>query len=400
MAYEMYIYPNKDDKTTGWDVSELAHSIQYTTSLKGYPGKLSFVLEKDPTPNSDLQLECGYAVAFRNENVDVFFGYIFTIGTDRTEAYKVTAYDQMRYLQNHDYEIIEDGKNTLDEFFVKVCTNLGLKYEIKNGNSKIKLRPNVFVDESAFDIIQHALDEVSVGGYKKDEQGRWVANIEDTLAGNEDDVAYANLISQIRAFKYHFIRDRFGKIELDEILEKVRRKKDIEDSEGMPVAIGEYFSNLPIIGDESLLTDYQYEISIDKDTYNRIEFLENIDKSKTGGTQKKTFVGAVPETESESQKKWGILKKIVTVRGSSNTEMFNKYKQLVLEASDRISKSITIKAIGLEGLYAGDVFVFDLKKLGVKSELFYITSATHNYDGDLHTMSLEVNQSPNLVGAM
>lgn len=377
MAYELYIFP-RDDSSGGFDVSEIAHGMQYTTSINGYPGKFSFILEKDPS--GILALECGYAVAFRNEGRNVFYGYIFTIGTDRTDAYKVTAYDQMRYLQNHDYHIIESGKDTLDDVFNAICEHFSLKHEIIHGNSQIRLRPNVFIDVSGFDIIQSAIDEVAVGGY--DESGH--AGVESTLKGGSDD-----LVKTSFSAPFHFIRDRFGKIELDEIMANAGIRKLWQHG-----VDGQYIDNLPIIGDKSLLTDYEYELSIDKDTYNRIEFIENIGKSGTNGKQQKTFVGV--SEDAATQKKWGVLKKIVTVRGSSNEEMFNKYKQLALESSNRISKSISIKAIGLEGLYAGDCFVLKLGKLNI-NEVFYVTSATHNYGADMHTMLLEVNQSPNLV---
>ena len=373
MSYKMYIFPNRDNMNEGYDVSEIAHSIQYTTSLQGYPGKLTFVLEKDT--EGILQLECGYAVAFTSNGFNVFFGYIFTIGTDRTEAYKVTAYDQMRYLQSHDYLLIESGTDTLDDVFKKVCSDFNLKFEIKNGDSTVKLRPHAFVDVSCFDIIQHAIDEVAIGGYKKDGNGNFTneAAIESTLSEIGDTSDAQKLINRSFKAPYHFIRDRFGKLELNEI----RSNADIV--------------NLPIIGDGSLLTDYQYEISIDKDTYNRIEFVENLQK-KNG--QEMDFKGHVED--KETQKKWGTLKKVVTVRNSSNVEMFKKYQQLALESSNRVSKSINMKALGIDNLYAGDCFVLDLKKLNFK-EVMYITAATHNYEADMHTMSLEVNQSPNLV---
>ncbi|MCM1224398.1 MAG: hypothetical protein NC548_59115 [Lachnospiraceae bacterium] len=104
----------------GFDISELAHGIEHTTSLLAQPGKLSFVLEKDG--NGILKIELGSAIYFSVFDDDgnekkVFFGYVFSLGTDRTEAYRVVAYDQMFYLRNHDIWAIPGGTKSLNEFF-------------------------------------------------------------------------------------------------------------------------------------------------------------------------------------------------------------------------------------------------------------------------------------------
>ena len=100
--YKLEVHSNRNN--SGWDISQLAYDIQYTTSLDGNPGKLTFSLKKDPT--GGLFLECGYCVTFQiitNEITEnVFTGYIFTMSTGRKDNYKITAYDSLRYLKNHD----------------------------------------------------------------------------------------------------------------------------------------------------------------------------------------------------------------------------------------------------------------------------------------------------------
>ncbi len=367
----MFIYTTRDDGA-GFDVSSLAYDVTYTSSIDGQPGKLTFSLKKDP--NGILKLENGYAVAFWHDGHGVFFGYIFTMGLNSKGEYKITAYDQMRYLQNHSYEIVANG-DTLDGVFDKVCTHLNLKHKIVSGCTQIKLRPKVYVDEKAYDIIKQSMDEVAVGGYTT-KGGRDVAAVENTLgykdmtSQQQDAVGFWN---EYFIAPFNFIRDRFGILELNEIQANAKA------------------SRLVVIGEGSLLTDYDYQATIDSDTYNRIEFLENIEK------QGKRYVGDVED--KETQKKWGVLKLIKEVHGSSNTQMFDKYKQLLLESTNRVQQSIKINALGVDGLYAGDSFVFDLKsKLGIYS-VMYITGITHNY-GRVHTMSIDTKVYPNLAGAL
>ena len=123
-------------KTDAFDVSELAHDIDYSTSLKGYPGKLTFKLRKDPY--GILKMNLGDEVEFRFENAEVFKGYIFSLSTTETEEYSVVAYDQMRYLQNHDY-YFTDGTMSASDIFLDICNKSGFK-EYDFSEKKIELK--------------------------------------------------------------------------------------------------------------------------------------------------------------------------------------------------------------------------------------------------------------------
>ena len=61
-----------------FDVSELASQIRYFSDMEGQPGKLSFILEKDP--NDILKISVGSIVLFKvvEDKVEkgIFFGWI------------------------------------------------------------------------------------------------------------------------------------------------------------------------------------------------------------------------------------------------------------------------------------------------------------------------------------
>ena len=171
MKIDLRINGNTD---YGFDVSELAHEIDYSTSLKGYPGKLTFKLKKDPY--GDLKMNLGDEVEFKFENAEVFKGYIFSLSTTDEEDYSVVAYDQMRYLQNHDY-YFTDGTESASDIFLKLCNNAGFReYNFSEkkmvttakviDKSIIKVRPYTFQDKTLFEIIEWAIEETQKGNYK------------------------------------------------------------------------------------------------------------------------------------------------------------------------------------------------------------------------------------------
>ena len=43
MSLKMHVY---DRNGEGYDISEIVHSIEYTTSILGQPGKLSFIVDR------------------------------------------------------------------------------------------------------------------------------------------------------------------------------------------------------------------------------------------------------------------------------------------------------------------------------------------------------------------
>ena len=161
-------------KKEGFDVSELAYNIDYSTSLKGYAGKLTFKLRKDP--NDILKIALGDVVEFYYDDLQVFKGFVFTLSTTEEEEYSVVAYDQMRYLQNHDY-YFTDGTETASDIFTKICMNAGFKeYNFNNkkmvesfkvvDKSAFRVRPYTFQDKTYFEILEWAIEETQKGNYR------------------------------------------------------------------------------------------------------------------------------------------------------------------------------------------------------------------------------------------
>ena len=289
--YRMWI-TDRNNKLKGYDVSELVHDIEYTTSLYDQAGKLTFSLEKDP--NGILRLENGQQVRFWNGNYGVFSGYIFKISTNRSEKYSVTAYDKLRYFQNHDFRTIGEGEKTIVDVFKEICTRLGFDdykitgYAAENGATLMKLHKHNWNDVSYFEMLKDCLDEMN---------RRSIADTKMDASGTVID-SYSNILD--KDAKKYFIRDNFGVIELTDIeyitngwtsdnLTAAAEAGSVEwkkDMNGETVGVTAKIAPL-IIGDKSLLTDYTYEISIDNSTYNEIIYVESGDKEKTEKAQSK-----------------------------------------------------------------------------------------------------------------
>lgn len=324
--YQMII--QNSDTGDIFDVSTMVSSIEHYTSILGQPGRLSFILEKDP--NNILELSPGSTVMFKTEEGGVFFGYIFTLGTDATEAYKVVAYDQTRYLKNKDTMFVEN--QTASQLFQTICTRTNIKRSKIVTPSSYVLNSQLFNNKTYFEIL---------------------------------DIACKETLQQDPSSPYYFVRDNFGTLEFNELMAT---------------------KTINIIGDGSLLTDYQYEVDIDKDTFTRVKVMK--------GSQEKGFTIAHIEQDIPNIAKWGMLQELVTVTDETSDAQLQSYAKLFLQLKNRARKTIKINALGCYGLNAGDGFLFQLSKLGI-NEFMFIISATHNYDADLHTMTLEVSQFAN-----
>lgn len=407
MSLTMHIYNKTDGGVDGFDVSELAHSIEYTTSILGKPGKLTFILEKDP--NNILSVGVGSLVKFwhsdneKDAEKPIFSGNVFTIGTDRTEAYRVVAYDQMRYLQNHENKLIPDDENDLEYYFNEICSQYKFKNKVAGWKKYLKNYNNIrgenFVDVSAFDILQYCMNDYAMNNMLK------------ITATNFNYTGFSETNELMKGSFFHpkfYLRDNFGTLELREIF------TDFVYNEN-----GEERKEFLVIGDESLLTDYQYEIDIDKDTYNEFYIMGNKkgdsgEQADTNEKNDKTLVFAIQAgspisgTNTSLDGKtigkntipdWGILRRIITVNTTELDSGLYYYIEELVNLSNHPSRSMKLSALGVDGVCAGSSFVFSLKKLNI-SYPAYVISATHYYDGDLHKMDLEINTNPTIGGMM
>lgn len=193
----------------------LEGGITWSTDRKGSPGQLTFTVIKENSISSEeydeLDFTEGDHVRLRIDDVDVFYGFVFTKKRNKQGTISVTAYDQLRYLKNKDTYVYENM--TASELVQMIASDFHLQTGVIE-DTKFKIPSRVEENSSLFDIIQNALD--------------------------------LTLYNQQRMFVLY---DDYGKIALQDI-ESMR---------------------LDVLIDEETAEDFDYSSSIDSNTYNKVK---------------------------------------------------------------------------------------------------------------------------------
>ena len=181
--------------------------IVWTTERKNAPGQLDFTVVKD----SVISFEEGDPVRFRDNNDNIFYGFVFKKNRDKEHRIKVTAYDQLRYLKNKDTYVYENKR--ADQFINMLAADYNLQIgSLENTGYVIPSR--VESNKTLFDMIGNALD----------------------------------LTLQNQKYMY-VLYDDFGKLTL----------KGLDEM------------RLNLLIDEETGENFDYTSSIDDDTYNRVK---------------------------------------------------------------------------------------------------------------------------------
>lgn len=190
--------------------------IEWETSRKGEPGKLTFTCVKDET----LSFPEGAHVRFTYGDAKVFYGFVFTKQRNKEHHIQVTAYDQLRYLKNKTSYIFSSIRadqvvsRVAQDFLLKTGSLANTGYVIPKFNKE---------NMTLFDIILDAVDATC----------RATGNL-------------------------YVLYDDFGKISL----------KNIKDTK------------LDLLINNTTAEDFDYSTSIDSNTYNRIVLTDSEDKSE------------------------------------------------------------------------------------------------------------------------
>lgn len=225
--------------------------IKWTTQRAGTPGKLTFKVLKDDI----LDFTEGSAVRLKVDGDEVFYGFVFTKSRQKDQIITVTAYDQLRYLNNKDTKVYE-GK-TATQFIQMLAADYRLNVGDMEDTGYV-IASRVEENSSLFDMIQNALDLTL------------------TNTGN-----------------MFVLFDSFGKLTLKS-LGKMR--------------VGDGDNYLMI--DEETGENFDYKSSIDSQTYNKVKL--TYDNEKTG--TREVYIAQ----SDENMNKWGILQYFDTLQKGEN----------------------------------------------------------------------------------
>lgn len=293
--------------------------IQWTTERKGSPGKLTLKVLQD----DKLDVEEGNAISFKVGKTGVFYGYIFKRSTDKTNILSLTCYDQMRYLKNKD---TYNFKNTTANRIVgSLCNDFGLRTgELEETSFVIKAV--VYDNKTLLDMMQDSLDMT-------------LTNIK----------------------KLYVLYDDYGKI----TVKQIARMK------------------VGLIIDAETAETYEFDSSIDSETYNRIK-LEYEDSD----THKREFWTA---EDKETQKKWGTLQYFESINKDEKDSAQNKANSL-LKLYNLPTKHLTIpNCIGDLRVRGGSMVLVQLTIGQEKiNHWMVVDSATHTFKQNEHFMDLKL----------
>lgn len=319
---EVIIQNSETDK--GFNITQVVNSIEVVTYLEIKPGKLEIELK----PLDSLEwVALGSLITVTVDGEKLFFGYVFKFDVDQNRVCKITAYDQMRYLQNKD--TLVTSKATASDIFKQVCDAFGLKYKV------VKKSPHI--------LAQRINDNKTYG----------------------DMIAYALDKTLIDTNLWYFIRDNWGTLEFLDIYE-----------ERTNIAIG----------DASLLSSFSYTTSIDSDTYNQVKLVKEnketkkreiyIEKDSTTINKWGTlqFYETVQESMNDAQ---------IRTRADMLLEYYNKPKRTL--KLDRCLGNFKIKA-GRSFV----LLISDLKDTVPYNQYVICSTCTHKITNGVHLMELEV----------
>ncbi len=307
-----------------WDVSEISEGLTWKTSRIGKAGSLSFTLIKGAPLYQlrDFSYSNGDVVRVRVGQTELFHGYIFSMEGGRDEAVKITAYDQIRYLMNTD--------------------------------------TYVFVGATATEILQRIAKDFELKLGTVAETGYRIPTMSEDSQKLIDIISKAITLTFANTGRDYCLYDDFGALCL----------RDVDNGQ----------LDL-IIGDGSLMTDYQVTKSIDSDTYNQIKLYK--DNNQTGNRE--LYVAK----DSVNIKRWGLLQHYQSVKEDMNEAQIEELLLNLAKIKNRETKSLKISAIGDVRVRAGMRVRIVIAEYEVDQALL-VDECTHSFDGADHMMSLDL----------
>ncbi len=229
----------------------VAEGVEWSTERKGAPGKLSFqVLQEEA-----IRFEEGAAVRLRVDGKNVFFGFVFSRKRDKNRIITVTAYDQLRYLNNKDTYIYTNKTAS------QLLRMLAADFRLNTGT----------IEETGFVIASRVEENTSLFD----------------MIGNALDLTLQN------TGKMFVLFDDAGRLTL---------KNAASMRVGSP---GAY-----LMIDEETGENFEYTSSIDSNTYNKIKLA--YDNEKTG--KREVYLAQ----DSASMNRWGVLQYFDTLSEKEN----------------------------------------------------------------------------------
>jgi len=318
MSVELLI-ASEDGNTVYQPVVE--SGIEWTTERRSTPGKLTFNVVKDDIINFSE----GSAVRLKVDGNKVFFGWVFKKKRDKDQIITVTAYDQLRYLQNKDTYVYEN--KTASQVITMIANDFSLNLGTIESTS-FTIESRVEENTSLFDIIENALD-----------------------------------LELTNKKEMYVLYDDFGQLTLKNI---------------SSMYVGDNSSGYLMI-DEETGENFEYTSSIDDDTYNKVKLTYDNEDSGV----REVYVSQ----DSSNINKWGILQYFDTLSEGENGQI--KADALLSLYNSKTRNLKITNAFGDCRVRAGSMVVVNLNlgDMTVKNFMM-VEKVVHKFKLDSHFMDL------------
>lgn len=313
------------------DYTDALKKAEITTNRMDSPAKMTF----EGVEDDGIALPEGSAVTFTDDGITIFKGFVFTAKRDRYGNVSYTAYDQTRYLkakQSYSFE-----NQSLEQIITQIATDFSLSVGTLEETGYV-FPTLIKENETCLDIIFDALSKTIY-----------------------------------QTGKIWIFYDDAGALTL-------REAKNLQIA--------------TVIGDGSMMTDYEYKRDIDNQTYNRVKLARpNADTGRTD-----VYI----HEDTETIAKWGLLQYYDKVDDQLNEAQIDLLCQNYLKYYNKVTQSLTIEAMGIPGIRAGvilPVLINAIESLSFNRVLL-AEKVTHTYEGSgFHKMKIDVKNFEQLGGA-
>lgn len=303
-----------------WDVVNCTQTASWTTNRTGSPGTFKFTLNKC----ADIAFLEGDVVRFSVDGQLQFYGWVFTKVKNRWDEIEVTCYDRLRYLKANASYAFYDYK--VGDMIAQIAADFQLDVGAV-ADTGYAIPSFIKEDETVLDMIGEAVQQTLL---------------------NTGDI-------------YVFFDDGNGLA--------LQRPEDM-------------ISNV-MIGERSLLTDYEYKTDIDEQTYNSVKLARP--NEQTGRAD------VVIAEDSANIGQWGLLQLYQTVDGDVNDAQMLAQAQASLAYYNRRMRTVKVNSLGVPGLRAGQMVLMKVPGLGDINldQYVLLEQVTHTWENDVHTMEFE-----------
>lgn len=263
----------------------------------------------------------GNSVRLYYKGVGIFYGYIFQKKRDKENHIKIVAYDQLRYFKNKDTYVYSN--KTASELVKMLAKDFNLKYNVIE-DTKYKIS-RIEENKTLFDMILTALD--------------------DTLREKKE---------------MYVLYDDFGRLTLKNVASM----------------------KLDTVMNNDVIEDFDYNSSIDSDTYTKIKLVR--DNEESG--KRDVYIAQ----DSAHMRSWGILQMFDTVDKNMSEAEIKQKCDILLKLYNKKTKSLSLKnVLGDIRVRAGCLVPVFLNLGDIELQNYMLVEKVkHTFENNSHFMDL------------